>query len=286
MRYIGPSAQSTAQIEPPLAWEPPSTDFFAVGQSLLQRIQSMRDQQELLRDQWLKAGKIPPDESIRLLDGLPGSVLEETALYSEGEVAYLSQTYLIRPVTTVVRHLFPGLQFQCRIEKTHEGSRTDLAWEFLRPGASGTDPRNWVAFAILEFKNTNVIQEEQFGGRLGSFRNKKNKVASRMELQQEAMATNKETLFTGNAFWLAKQAKKYSFRSPYVAVFDWDTMALFNFARMKENHPTDPRFVELCLFSETGSQNVGGRTFRILLLGFMCTALRNTLLLQRLDPDA
>ncbi len=112
------------------------------GQSLLQRIQSMRDQQELLRDQWLKAGKIPPDESIRLLDGLPGSVLEETALYSEGEVAYLSQTYLIRPVTTVVRHLFPGLQLQCRIEKTHEGSRTDLVWEFLRPGASGTDPRN------------------------------------------------------------------------------------------------------------------------------------------------
>ncbi len=63
-------------------------------------------------------------------------------------------------------------------------------------------------------------------------------------------------------------------------------MALFDFARVNENHPTDPRFLELCIFSETGSQHADGRTFRILLLGFMCTALRSTLLLQRLDPDA
>jgi hypothetical protein len=52
-----------------------------------------------------------------------------------------------------------------------------------------------------------------------------------------AQVRESRTFFAGNAYWLSKQAKKYSRSSlgiPDVALFDWDAMLVFDFHDMNE----------------------------------------------------
>lgn len=82
------------------------------------------------------------------------------------------------------------------------------------------------------------------------------------------------TLFKRNAYWLSKQAVKYSTNvdTHYVAIFDWSVMFVFDFSGMKED-ASDPKLARGIWFQESTSKSDKGKTFRSLLLGFLIRAL-------------
>jgi hypothetical protein len=56
--------------------------------------------------------------------------------------------------------------------------------------------------AVLEFKNTFVLCEADFRPAMAN-------ASEAEQMLEDAFETDNETLLTGNAYWLSKQAKKY-----------------------------------------------------------------------------
>ena len=152
-----------------------------------------------------------------------------------------------------------GGNLDCRGEVSQQGSRTDIRWIY-RGG-------NSVDIAVLEFKNTRALHWHDFEPAMTD-------VNGARVLRDGAQAKASKTLFTGNAYWLSKQAKKYSSLGiPDVALFDWDAMFIFDFHDMNED-ALNPVLARGIWFTEAGKDHSQGQTFRMALYGFLIRALR------------
>jgi hypothetical protein len=78
------------------------------------------------------------------------------SLRTEADVLDASRLYLLHPVNVAVKELLKDGQLECRREHTaSRTSRTDLLWMHI-------DGNQTTNVAVLEFKNTHVLHEEDF----------------------------------------------------------------------------------------------------------------------------
>ncbi|KAK9235324.1 hypothetical protein V1525DRAFT_390548, partial [Lipomyces kononenkoae] len=103
------------------------------------------------------------------------------------------------------------------------GCRTDVIWEYQ-------DSRQSIKVAVLEFKNTAVLHHSEFLKAMTSESSAKAK-------RDQAYGKPNLSFLEGNAYWVSKQAKKYSRNAniPDVAVFDWNAMVIFDFSGLRED---------------------------------------------------
>ncbi|KAK2739587.1 hypothetical protein FQN57_006549 [Myotisia sp. PD_48] len=195
-------------------------------------------------------------------------------LGSEGDVSMASYLYLLNPVHLIFSEILRTLDksFTCSSQVTEDRwkARTDLKWVIIdRDGKS----RN---LAVLEFKNTSTIAWNDFKSACTSGNKREMDMAADRARcgPGKGPFENEHTLLDNNAFYIAKQAKKYSqLVAPHVAVFDWDSMFIFDFSplaysryHMHEKPPTGIFF---------NKDSHGEETFRNLLLGFLLRALKD-----------
>ena len=183
------------------------------------------------------------------------------SLITEADVLDASRLYLLHPVNVAVKELLNHGHLECRREHTASPtSRTDIVWVHI-------DGNQTTNVAVLEFKNTYVLREDDFRPAMANANEAERKL-------QDAFDTNTDTLLTGNAFWVSKQAIKYheELQTADVAVFDWNNMVVFDFSGMSET-PINPKLARAIWFSETGKIHNQYQTFRAFLLGFLIRSL-------------
>ncbi|QSS61736.1 hypothetical protein I7I51_03913, partial [Histoplasma capsulatum] len=120
-------------------------------------------------------------------------------LHTEADVLRASVLYLIHPVNVVANRLLNTGSLDCRGELASGGGcRTDVRWVYR----NGSQTPN---IAVLEVKYTKVLHLNDFHPALT---NQQNARAKRDAAQGEENRTH----FKRNAYWIPKQAKKYSRR--------------------------------------------------------------------------
>lgn len=189
--------------------------------------------------------------------------LERThLLYTEADVLRASSLYLFHPVHVAISQLLNTGTLDCRGELSATGGcRTDIRWVY-RNG------NQMINIAILEVKNTKVIHWDDFASAMANHNSAKMK-------RDLAYSRKNNTHFRQNAYWLSKQARKYSenVKVPDVAIFDWNAMFIFDFNGMNEN-AQNPVLASGIWFTESNSSAGQGETFRTILLGFLIRTLR------------
>lgn len=118
--------------------------------------------------------------------------------------------------------------------------------------------------AILEFKNTKVLNKDGFKK---AECNDEKDIAIKIGRAKTAL---KPTLLEGNAVTVSKQVTKYSSVCKDVALFDWNSMMIYNFHGFDEN-ASPPKPARGTFFDEQNPEN--RETFRLVLLGFIVRAL-------------
>ena len=193
-------------------------------------------------------------QQLRSLD-LCSPALEETHFLAvEADVVRASRLELIHPINVVLTKLAPSANVRCNSEVTDRSnhSRFDMKWYFADTKTT---------FAILEFKNTKVLNREGFE-------------AAACDNQDDAVnkfiMTEGQTLLDGNAVVVSKQAKKYSKICKDVAIFDWNCMMVYDFHDVEEQMPS-LKPARGIFFDEQAS---GNETFRLVLLGFLIRAMK------------
>jgi hypothetical protein len=187
---------------------------------------------------------------------------ESELLYNEGDVSRTTSRYLVYPVNRVLFQLYPHLRgrLRCRNEATQGSGRADMVWTYQHSPAN-----NAVYIALLELKTLFAMSAAEFADA---------RCADWADVQaslNEAQALDEVTLFDGNALKLLKQAAKYSVNmAPDVALFEWLTMFVVDFTTLDP----DTGGVEAVWFDERATATPVGRTFRLLLLGFLVRALK------------
>ena len=206
---VYPSSHSTADTDPPRAWEPdhPSTLF-----NLLREL-IPRGHQQVLRP---------------LRSHLPA--LESShALRTEGDVVRAAVLYLLNPVNKAVEGLRPAGR---RIDCITDASRGTTS----RTGRFRDAQNRSTRFAILEFKNTYALHWADFEPAMADLDPNAPVHTQPEGMVSSSFATTTGTLLAGNAVVVAKQAQKYHNETGCtdVALFDWDTMFIFDFYQMNE----------------------------------------------------
>ena len=188
--------------------------------------------------------------------------LEKTYfLNTEADVLRAFFFYLLHPVHIAVSDMLETGTLDCKGEQSAAGGcQTDIRWVY-RTRDQTTN------IAVLELKNTNVIYWDDFKRAMVAPENAEKK-------RDSAYGCVNQTFFTGNAYWLSKQARKYASNMGIedVAIFDWGVMFIFDFSGIDEDkqYPTIPRGI---WFEEISRNTDKGDTFRSLLLGFLIRAL-------------
>lgn len=191
--------------------------------------------------------------------------LEKTHfLNTEANVLCALFLYLLHPVHVAVLELLETGTLDWKGEQSATGGcQTDIRWVY-RKGNQTTD------IAVLKLKNTNVIYWDNFKSAMVAPENAEKK-------QDLAYGRDEQTFFTGNAYWLSKQAKKYSSSVGVedVAIFNWGVMFIFDFSGVDEDkqYPTIPKGI---WFEEMSRNTDKGDIFQSLLLGFLIWALTRT----------
>ena len=269
-------ATSTKTVASPSIWQDDKTRFLAEGQRYWAYLAEIDKWQGRLKNNARNHQKAVLDEEEDLMVSIRKPD-KDAKIYTEGDVIDIAQDVLINPVMICVKSLFRDLTIRKRREKNSKHGRTDIVWEVHQEGTDANDAENWIECAIFEFKNTNIIKPEHFAeARLGR-RDKVGATLTREEMEYQAKKSPNRTLMKYNAVILSKQARKYAARTPYVALFDWDTMALFDFS--DTNHQSEePICPRLSLFSErdvddnkAGKDN--GQTHCMYLFGFLAHAI-------------
>ena len=211
------------------------------------------------------------------------SIDPDTALMNEDEVLIAAEKVLIEPVIRGLKGLF-DLRIRCRREqpKSMVGggtSRLDVVWEYCQESESH-EP--WKPFALMEYKNTNVIHEAQFVERIcGRAKDNQGNLVSLQDLMRTAPYEKKNSLLQGNAMGLVKTARWYGSRLPHVVMFDWDAMATFDFTEFDfadaNPHSTKPNRLQMEMFQENPEALARDESFGRLLLEFLAHALEWTL---------
>ena len=268
---------STLHYDPIKVWKDSSIDYFSCAEKSIGQLQSVKifQSQRLMKT---TSSQLPlePSDMILLLKWSPAPTT--ATLQNEADVSHASSGVLVDLVTLLLQELVPKLKIRHRYESQVNDSKTDLLWQYKRPDAAdvdkGDDDGYWEEFAILEYKKTNVIHKQQFArGHVGIVENrtKPGVLLSLEQLLSLAAKQESGTLLSDNAIILTQQAVKYSDRAKYIMLFDWDTMAAFDFS--EEN----PEMAEIFFFQEDEVPESSGKTFRTLLLGFLRHSLEDTL---------
>ena len=268
-------SSSTRAMGPTTVWKDDGTRFFDRGEQCWQILAVEDKQQGHKYNEQRSKNEILPEEEYSLLEKI-GQLRSHTALFSEADVVRVSNRLLFDPIEVAIKALCIGLNLRVRSEKSEQGGRVDFVWEILRTDTDANEAKNWVECAIFEFKNTNIIKFKHFKeGRIKNPETKEGQL-TRARLEEEASKLPENTMLTSNAIHLSKQARKYARRTPFVGLFDWDTMALYDFTgvNLKGKNPICPR---ISFFSEheVNDDKLGenGRTFRMFLLGFVANAV-------------
>lgn len=98
---------------------------------------------------------------------------------------------------------------------------------------------------------------------------------------QLARAVREKTCLKGNAASLSKQVMKYSKTCDDIALFDWETMIIFDFSETVED-ARSPIPTKAAHLVEKKSE---GPTFRLLLLGFLLRAVQRHIALSDRGAD-
>lgn len=242
-RPIQVSASSTARVDPLIAWQP-------------------ADSQELFDySSWIFQGDQTPNS---LLHPMP-RIEAFHNLRSEGDVVRASHLYLLHPVNEAIRHVTGGNpQIICAAEETHGAvARTDISWSY-------DNGEERTVFAILEFKNTFVLDWAEFEPAMADMTEGRTPAELIDRIYQEC--DDEEYSWLGkNARIISKQAKKYFERTECadIAIFDWNSMFIFDFSVLDEGANQLARGI---WFREDPNQQY--RTFRLLLFGLLCKAMR------------
>lgn len=91
------------------------------------------------------------------------------------------------------------------------------------------------------------------------------------EAMNLAYAEEDQTLLKENALWLSRQAKKYSRTCKNIALFDLNSMVIFDFHGVDEDS-RNPTPVKLVYVNESDTKE--GVTLRLALLGFLVRGLQ------------
>ncbi|GAD96611.1 hypothetical protein CIMG_02427 [Paecilomyces variotii No. 5] len=181
-------------------------------------------------------------------------------LGSEGDVLRAVVLYLLHPVNVFLTQNLPqGYELRCQSEVSAARSRFDIQWTLKRGNLE-------VTMAILELKNTRVIHYDDFRPALATPQN----AAATLG---RAKSTELGTLLQDNAYWLSKQAKKYSRNCEDVAVFDWNAMYIFDFSNVQEDNRV-PTFCQTVVRKEALSESLCFKTRSIPALDYYL--FRNT----------
>ena len=193
-------------------------------------------------------------------------------LRSEEDVARASTLYLLHPANELLRcylchylrhHPTTRVKLVCSAQYNHGSiGRSDLCWTLC----VNDEPE--VVFAILELKNTFVLERGEFDDARVEGKGLSNGLL-------KAIKAPKKTLFRNNrnAFKVVQQISKYACEEEcqFVGIFDWCSMVLFKFPNVTRAYVGD--YAEGSFYDRVGERGV----FRRAIFGFLAEALDNYL---------
>lgn len=144
-------------------------------------------------------------------------------LFYEGNVVYVTVTYLLQLVNSVILELYPHLAMClcCSSEERTQGTRPNIVWKIYNEKEKRFDQ-----VAVLELKVPHALQSAEWQKAWYPSRDAANTAANDV---WRAMGSC--SYFDGNAELLVRQARKYSCHgTPDIALFDWLSMFVANFA--------------------------------------------------------
>lgn len=197
--------------------------------------------------------------------GAPMPIADPTQgiLTTEADVLRAMTLCILYPVNLALHQLLPdGAEVTSSGEVTVGRSRFDIQWTLDYNG-------HRFKLAILEVKNTQMINwKEEFLPGLVTPANAQARI-------KEARSRENGTLLRKNAINLSRQIMKYSQSCDDIALFDWNSLTVFNFAE-DEVDATPPIPTEVVHFEENEMEISAKKdvTYRLLLLGFLLRAVR------------
>ena len=183
-------------------------------------------------------------------------------LSTEADVVRASILQLLHPVNSIASRLISQGHGELRCLSEHNAHmycRTDIVWTYQQ------SPHHSPKYvAVLEFKNCRSLHWEDFENATISHQQD-----ASLKMYQAAGKVN-GTCLKRNATIISQQARKYNYytRCDDVAIFDWNSMFLYDFSTMNEDGPH-----KTLVSGWFHTQETQGTSFRLLLLGFLTRAM-------------
>lgn len=245
-------------------------DYTKLSKDLVSKLEKLEDEQSSL-----VLAKKQPKDAFPLLDYKP-YLTEHPRLETEGDVVREANLELVSWVSLALEQA-TGFKIRMGSESRRDKSRVDMIWFYVAPEKTAQDSQNWRPFAILEFKNTNMIDISGFQQAI--FQEKKG--VTEDEFYGLALQRASKTLIKGdNALWLTKQMVKYAKTTgvPHQVSFDFSTMLTLEFELGLEKDPdVPPKSVQVGWLREESKDGTDFQTHRAYLLGYLGYALQKTL---------
>ena len=244
-------------------------DYPGFAKSLVSKMQKLEDEQKSL-----VLAKTQPIETFPLLSFSP-YLPPYPVLMSESDVVREANVELVNWVALALEQA-TGSKIRVLSETQKEKARPDMVWFYVLPGKAAEDFQNWKPFAVLEFKNTKMIDIAGFEPAI--FNEKQGRTEK--EFYQLALQGANNTLIKGdNAVWLTKQMTKYAKTTgvPYQVAFDYSTMLMLDFDwDLVKDSKTSPKSVQVAWLKEESKDGTDSKTHRSFLLGYLYNALQET----------
>ena len=181
-------------------------------------------------------------------------------MQTEADVVRATTLYFLHSVNQAINVRFRERIFCAAEDRGNGNLRCDLVWRIQDRNG------NMINIAVLELKNRGILQRHEFISARTDRANSSNKAA-------RAWQEPNHTFLRGNARLVSKQAAAYALerRTKFVAIFDWDSLFLYEFAAIN----TD-------VWDTVGSWSYGTwvdydarpTNFRMVLLGWLYAACR------------
>ena len=231
-------AKTTLDTEPPKIWFPISATYYAdLALAELKRHDIVKA---------LSRSYLPSPES-------------PISLASESDVVRAAALWFLHPVIKAMQAIVPGAK--CAAEVVDIGVRCDV---LITVNGSNV--------AVLEYKNRGYLSRNDFMRAYVADSTERNarevisKTTAGFEIDQDGWRTQ----LGGNSVILTKQAAAYAtrFGTKYIALFDWDSLFLWDFAGMKIYGKGAAKQGDWAY----GTWVEGRDRFRVVLLGFFLRA--------------
>ena len=202
---------------------------------------------------------------------------DEPLIKTEADVIGVTRQSFVDWAVLVVSAM-TGLRIKVRAELVKGAdTRSDVVWFLILPNKSKDDEKSWINFAVLEYKNTRMINVPAF--QKATFRGLPGENMREME-NQARMEPSKSLLKTNGPMWLTQQLMKYAKdqQTPYQIAFDYNTMLVMEFGNDLYKGPgVAPKGVKLALMTQEEEQDGTGNTIRAFFLGALMRAARETI---------